>query len=162
MTALENEQLDNLVEVANLEDVPEIVSLCYKNYYEIGAKLPKPNTKKALSFMSDLVQTGLVFVYRDKETQRIEGLLGLTPFEFWWSEEPVLHAVSFYVTPNFRKEGVGKLLLTQAKDYAKINKVRLYVDIMTDQELDKKEVFLRRERMEKMGSLFMLYDNSED
>jgi len=142
------------ITAANLEDVPEIVALCYKSYYEIGDILPKPNTEKALSFMVDTVNDGVVLLGKHPETNRIIGVLALVPFEFWWSDEAVIHAVTFYVDPGHRNSTVAKDLLNSAKEYAEINDVRLYVDILTNIDLESKEVFLKREKMNKVGSLF--------
>lgn len=141
------------VTVASLENVPEIIALCYKSFSEIGKNLPKPDTIKAIGSMSEFVNNGLVFV-KKTENDTIIGVLALVPFDFWWSEETVLHTATFYVVPEYRKDKVAKELVEAAQEYAKVNDAILYLDVFTEDDLEAKDVFLRRQKFDKSGYIY--------
>lgn len=143
-----------VIKAANLEDVPTIVACCYKSYSEIGSELPKPNTNKAIQFMSELVSDGLVFLARKIDTNEIIGHLAMTPFSFWWTNETILHSVDFYVKPEYRKLKVAKELLRSAEEYASNIGTKVFLDIYTTDKLEEKEIFLRREGYNKVGILY--------
>lgn len=141
------------VEVAHSENIPEIIALCYQNFGVIGKNLPAPNTLKAIKSMGKFVSDGMAFVKKD-ENGTIVGLLVLTPFEFWWSNEPILHTVTFYVVPEHRKGNTAKELLEAAKNFANVNEVPLYLDIFTEDELETKDAFVRSQGFEKSGYIY--------
>lgn len=141
------------ISIANLEDVPQIVAVCYKNFHENGENLPKPDTMKAVKSVSSFVNDGLVFVKKD-ENGTIVAVLILIPFEFWWSDEVVLNTATMYVVPEYRDKDVFDELLAEAKEYADVNGSKLYSDIMVEKDLDKKDVLMRRKGFVKTGYLY--------
>lgn len=141
------------VSTANMEDVPELAALAYKSYGEIGGNLPEPSTEAILTFFSSLIKDEIILIVRE-QNKRIVGVLALTTFNLWWSEESVLNSAFFYIIPEFRKDNIARLLLESAKEYSNLNNVKLFIDIFTDLDLDKKEIFLKREGFTKIGSIF--------
>ncbi len=142
---------------AKLENVPEIIALCYKDFDEVGESLPKPNTFKAVESMSYFINEGLVFVKKE-ENGKIVGVLALTPFDFWWSEVPVLHTAVLYVLPEYRKFRVADELIEEAKSFADVMEVTLYFDIpLTKMELKSK--YLEKKGFVKSGEVLRYSNN---
>lgn len=150
----QQEEQENMVTTATLENVPEIVALCYKNFNELTAKLPKPNTMEAIKAMCEFVDKGLVFVKKG-ENGTIVGVLVLTPFSFWWSDENVLHTATMYVVPEYRSKNVFNELIDAAIEYATHMGVKLYSDILVEDDLEKKDVLMRRKGFKKTGSIYL-------
>lgn len=142
------------ITTATLENVPEIIALCYKNFREVGAKLPKPETMKALRSMCEFVTQGLVFVKKE-ENGTIVGVLVLTPFNFWWSEENVLHTATMYVVPEYRNKNVFNELMDEAIEFTTQMGTKLYSDILIEDDLEKKDVLMRRKGFIKTGSIYL-------
>lgn len=140
------------VEVANLENVPEIIALCYKDFDEVGSGREKPDTIKALKSMCDFVNMGLVFVKRG-ENGTIVGILALSPFTFWWSDVNVLQIAVIYVLPEYRKNRIADELLKEAKEFADVNEVKMYLDI-PEKDLERKGIYLERKEFKKTGEVF--------
>jgi len=152
------------ITVANLENVPEIIALCYKNFNEFGKNLPKPDTIQAVKSMSSFVVDGLVFVKKEENgtieagtepSSTIVGVLVLTPFNFWWSEENVLHTATMYVVPEYRNKNVFNELIEEAVEYTNKMGVKLYSDILIEDDLEKKDVLMRRKGFKKTGSIYL-------
>lgn len=146
------------ITVANLENVPEIIALCYKNFAEIGQHLPKPDTLKGVASMSEFVSNGLVFVKKE-ENGKIVGILVLTPFNFWWSETTVLHTATLYVLPEYRDKNTFNELIEEAQSYADHVGTRLYFDKLIDSEA--LDVLIRRKGFTKTGDIYV-YGNESD
>ena len=149
--------IDNKVTTAKLENVPEIIALCYKNFNENGVDLPKPDTVTAVKAMSEFIKDGLAFVKKD-ENGKIVGVLVLTPFTFWWSEEVVLHTATIYVLPEYRDKNVFDELVEEAKAYSSYMGAKLYSDILIVDDLDKKDKLMRIKGFKKTGSIYKFED----
>jgi len=143
---------DGAVTAATLDNVPEIIALCYKDFDEVGKTLEKPDTITAIRSMCNFVNQGLVFV-KKAENDTIVGVLALTPFNFWWAEKPILTIAVVYVLPEQRKNRVGDELITEAKAFADASETKIYIDI-PEKDLDRKGIYLTRKGFEKVGEVY--------
>ncbi|HMV42759.1 MAG TPA: GNAT family N-acetyltransferase [Leptospiraceae bacterium] len=101
---------------ANLEDLNEVLPLfnLYRDFYEM-----KPDLNKAESFLRERLQNKDSKIFLAKSENISVGFTQLYPSFSSLSMKPVWILNDLYVLESHRKQGIGKMLLDAAKQFAK-------------------------------------------
>ena len=89
---------------------------------------------KAAVVLYGLLEQGRIFVVRNQKKE-IVGALALSEEEFWYSNTKFLQGLAFYVTPDYRGNRIGNMLLQAAKKEAETSDMILLIERQT---IDKK------------------------
>lgn len=90
----------------------------------------------------------------EDENGRLIGSLGLYKTSPWYSDSEYLADGWFYVLPEYRKTGVGKMLIEQAKQFAKEANLPLIIGVFTNEDTETKTQVMRKLGMTTVGGLF--------
>lgn len=150
------------IKSAQPEDIPQLVSLGYKSFEEneLIQFCAKPDFNTVLVGFTDMViDTGMVFTLRNKENPNvIDGVLALKQDSLWWSTEPLLIEAFFYVKPEVRSFKMAKTLLSNAKEYAIMNKIPIVMDLFTQKDVEEKKKLLKYMGFKECGSFYIFKD----
>lgn len=141
------------VEFAKPVDIPTLVAFSYKTFHDFDMKLSEPSMDKILTRITNEVIHGVPLVY--KEEEKILGCLLLKNGTPWWSEEKFLSSFLFYVLPEARKKRVAFYLLQSAKEYSKLTKTKVGIDLIGGESLERKEKLLEYLGFDKVNSVFV-------
>lgn len=89
-----------------------------------------------------------------EEDGKLIGSLGLHRTSPWYSDSEYLADGWFYVLPEYRKAGVGKVLIDAAKDYAAEAKLPLIIGVFTSEDADTKAQVMQKLGLTMVGGLF--------
>ena len=82
------------------------------------------------------------------------GSIGLNLTTPWYSDAKYLADGWFYVLPEYRNTGVGKLLLDRAKDFAEDSGMPLIIGVFNSEGTELKFDIMQRMGMKVVGGLF--------
>ena len=85
---------------------------------------------------------------------RLVGSLGLHRTSPWYSDSEYLADGWFYVLPEYRKTGVGKMLIDEAKKFANEVKLPLIIGVFTSEDVETKVKVMQKMGMTMVGGLF--------
>jgi GNAT superfamily N-acetyltransferase len=85
---------------------------------------------------------------------RLVGSLGLHRTSPWYSDSEYLADGWFYVLPEYRKTGVGKMLIDEAKKFADQIKLPLIIGVFTSEDVETKVKVMHKMGMTMVGGLF--------
>jgi len=85
---------------------------------------------------------------------RLVGSLGLHRTSPWYSDSEYLTDGWFYVLPEYRKTGVGKMLIDEAKKFADQIKLPLIIGVFTSEDVETKVKVMQKMGMTMVGGLF--------
>jgi len=85
---------------------------------------------------------------------RLVGSLGLHRTSPWYSDSEYLADGWFYVLPEYRKTGVGKMLIDEAKKFADQIKLPLIIGVFTSEDVETKVKVMQKMGMTMVGGLF--------
>jgi len=85
---------------------------------------------------------------------KLVGSLGLHRTTPWYSDSEYLADGWFYVLPEYRKTGVGKMLIDAAKKFAEEVKLPLIVGVFTSEDADTKAQVMQKLGLSMVGGLF--------
>jgi GNAT superfamily N-acetyltransferase len=85
---------------------------------------------------------------------KLVGSLGLHRTSPWYSDSEYLADGWFYVLPEYRKTGVGKMLIGAAKKYAAEANLPLIIGVFTSEDADTKAQVMQRLGLTMVGGLF--------
>lgn len=146
------------MELAKIEDAPQLVALAVKSFdenklEEIGFQ---KDIEKALKLIVDCILNKTVFIKRNELDQKlIEGFIVLEQGEVWFSSESVLKTVIIYIKPEVRSFKFVKDLINEAKKYAIIQKMPLFIDIFGQKDTEKKNKLFKYLGFKNYGSTFV-------
>ena len=89
-----------------------------------------------------------------EEDGKLVGSLGLHRTAPWYSDTEYLADGWFYVLPEYRKTGVGKMLIEQAKEFAQEVKTPLIIGVFTNEDTETKAHVMNKLGMTMVGGLF--------
>lgn len=85
---------------------------------------------------------------------KLVGSVGLHRTSPWYSDSEYLADGWFYVLPEYRKTGVGKMLIDAAKKFAEEAKLPLIVGVFTSEDADTKAQVMQKLGLSMVGGLF--------
>lgn len=89
-----------------------------------------------------------------EEDGKLVGTLGLHRTSPWYSDSEYLADGWFYVLPEYRKTGVGKMLIDEAKKFAEEVKLPLIIGVFTSEDADTKAQVMQKLGLTMVGGLF--------
>ena len=89
-----------------------------------------------------------------EDNSKLVGSLGLHRTSPWYSDSEYLADGWFYVLPEYRKTGVGKMLIDAAKEYAAEANLPLIIGVFTSEDADTKAQVMQRLGLTMVGGLF--------
>lgn len=153
-----------MIKFAKPEDVTNLVALGYKSFEEndlagIGCD---PDFNTVLEAMTGFVTNDVVLVDRNEDDQKyINGLLAFTHTSVWWSKEPLLMEVLFYVKPQFRSFKNAVALIKAAKEYSDEQQIPLVMDLFTKKDVEEKRKLLIYCGFKEIGSLYIYHPQAK-
>jgi len=85
---------------------------------------------------------------------KLIGSLGLHRTSPWYSDSEYLADGWFYVLPEYRKTGVGKMLIDEAKKFADEAKLPLIIGVFTSEDAETKAKVMQKMGMTMVGGMF--------
>lgn len=85
---------------------------------------------------------------------KLIGSLGLHRTTPWYSDSEYLADGWFYVLPEYRKTGVGKMLINEAKKFAEEAKLPLIIGVFTSEDADTKAQVMQKLGLTMVGGMF--------
>ena len=85
---------------------------------------------------------------------KLVGSLGLHRTTPWYSDSEYLADGWFYVLPEYRKTGVGKMLINEAKKFAEEAKLPLIIGVFTSEDADTKAQVMQKLGLTMVGGMF--------
>jgi GNAT superfamily N-acetyltransferase len=110
------------------------------------------NLNKSYAWMVQNVEYG-AWAVEDSEGKFV-GSIGLHTASPWYSDEQYISDGWFYVLPEHRNTGVGKVLLDHAKEFAKNFNLPLIVGVFNSEGTEIKFDIMQRMGMKVVGGLF--------
>lgn len=89
-----------------------------------------------------------------EENGRLIGTIGLHRTSPWYSDSEYLADGWFYVLPEYRKTGVGKMLIDEAKKFAEEVKLPLIIGVFTSEDATTKAQVMQKLGLTMVGGLF--------
>lgn len=110
---------------------------------------PAPSESKVKLTLEKLIENRTLIVYENNGV--IVGILGLIIDSFWWSEEPMMMDMLFYVKPEFRSYTAFNRMLSTAEEFAKINGLPLSVLMFTTKDMERKFKMIQKRGYKSVG-----------
>lgn len=151
------------IQFAKPEDVTQIVSFGYKSFAEnrlsnLGCS---PDFNKVVVYFTLMMAEDVMFVQRNKNNDKLlDGVLAMKIGPVWWSDQPILHSVLFYVDKKARNSRMAISLLKAAKEYAIMNQMPIVFELFAQEDVDRKKKLLRFMGFEEVGTYFVFKGNS--
>jgi hypothetical protein len=135
------------IKFAKVEDIPQIVSFCYKTYQGLeNLDLPKPDFIKITMKVTNWILNDVVLVHRESEdSKEINGVVVAERGSFWWSNDNnTLKTALFFVNPEYENSGrIAFDLVDALKEYADDFELNVLLDIIDKEEnIDKLKKFI--------------------
>ena len=108
---------------------------------------------KLVSKINEVVHKGLVLV--SVKDNMITGSIGGMSTSDWWSNQPFLSDMWFYVTPSQRKSDAAISLIKAFIKVAKDAKLKVRLGHIYSGDLDRKDKFYERLGLVKAGSTYV-------
>lgn len=116
-------------------------------------KLAPIDEYKLINKINEVVHKGLVLV--SVKDNMITGSIGGVTTTDWWSNQPYLADVWFYVTPSQRKTDSAVSLIKAFIKVAKDAKLKVRLGHIYSGDLDRKDKFYERLGLVKAGSTYV-------
>lgn len=138
------------------EDIERIFLLItrdFANEHSMGKlSAATHNVQKGLLWGAKNIECGAWVV--EDDDRKVLGSIGIHKTSPWYSDEEYLADGWFYVLPEYRKSGVGQMLLDAAIEFAKDQKLPLIVGVFNMDDTGKKVEIMNRMGLKLIGGLF--------
>jgi GNAT superfamily N-acetyltransferase len=108
---------------------------------------------KLLNKINEIVHKGLVLV--SYEGNEITGSIAGIRISDWWSSEPILSDIWFYVSPLHRKSRSALMLIKAFIKIAKDAKVKMRLGHIYSGDIERKDKFYEKLGLVKAGSTYV-------
>ena len=108
---------------------------------------------KLLNKINEVVHKGLVLV--SYEGNEINGSIAGIRISDWWSSEPILSDIWFYVSPLHRKSRSALMLIKAFIKIAKDAKVKIRLGHIYSGDIERKDKFYEKLGLVKAGSTYV-------
>jgi GNAT superfamily N-acetyltransferase len=130
-----------------------IITRDFANEHSMGKlSASNHNLEKGLLWGIKNIECGAWVV--EDDDGNVLGTLGVHRTAPWYSDEEYLADGWFYVLPEYRKTGVGKMLLDTAVDFAKQQNLPLIIGVFNMDDTAKKVEIMNRMGLKLIGGLF--------
>lgn len=138
------------VRSAELKDL----DVCVKLALEIPLEndlgyFPAPSKTKVRATLEALINERTLIVYENNGI--IVGILGLIIDSFWWSDQPMMMDMLFYIQPEFRSYKAFNRMLSTAEEFAKINGLPLSLLVFTTKDMERKFKMIQKRGYKSVG-----------
>lgn len=138
------------VRAATYEDLDQCVGLAHEIPLENDwGYFPQTSNIKVINKLKELIDSQTLIVYDNNGV--IVGILGVVVDSFWWTEEPMLMDVVFYIKPEFRSYKAYNRMLSVAEEFAKINGLPLSLLFFTTKDTERKFNMVQRRGYKSIG-----------
>jgi N-acetylglutamate synthase-like GNAT family acetyltransferase len=137
---------------ATLDDVRPIRNLLLNWLKESPLNLGKPNTGKGDAYIHDIIYNHFVIV-AEKEG-KIIGTISLVLGDMWYTDKKFYRVNWLYVDNKKRNSRIAKKLLEYVKEYVKITKMPLILEMTQGHDIDRKHQWLMRQNFEYLGGTY--------
>ena len=138
------------------EDIERIFLLItrdFANEHSMGKlSAATHNVQKGLLWGVKNIECGAWVV--EDDDGKVLGSIGIHKTSPWYSDEEYLADGWFYVLPEYRKSGVGQMLLNAAIEFAKDQNLPLIVGVFNMDDTGKKIEIMNRMGLKLIGGLF--------
>lgn len=138
---------------ATPKDRLEIYNLLMEMYQNVEYNLPRLNRRKVADAIDGVVNTGVCFVA--EQNGKVFGSIGGRWVSLWFSDDPVLGDLWYYVTPKKRGRASWALLKAFVGEAQKKGG-RVQVGHVAGGNLELKDKFYSRVGLSRIGSIFVL------
>lgn len=150
MTSEEKRVSPFVVRSAEIEDLNKCVLIALEIPLENDWEyFPKASESKVTNTIRKLIEDRTLIVYENNGI--IVGIMGLVIDSFWWSEEPMMLDMLFYIKPEFRSYKAFNRMLSTAEEFAKINGLPLSLLLFSTKNLERKYEMIKRRGYKKIG-----------
>ena len=137
---------------ATLDDVRPIRNLLLNWLKESPLNLGKPNTWKGDAYIHDIIYNHFVIVA--EKNGKIIGTISLVLGDMWYTDKKFYRVNWLYVDNKKRNSRIAKKLLEYVKEYAKITRMPLILEITQGHDIDRKHQWLMRQNFEYLGGTY--------
>ena len=139
-----------MIYTASKEDLPTVFEMAKKVQEEQNFdNFHEPNYEKAFNFLYNSWLKYPIFVY--KKDDKIVGMVGIIVEAEWWTDEQIVLDYVFYVEPKYRKTEVTGALIEAVKDFAKINDLKVIIQFVTSDHIEKKLKLFEKHGFKQAG-----------
>ena len=137
---------------ATLDDVRPIRNLLLDWLKESPLNLGKPNAGKGDAYIYDIIYNHFVIV-AEKEG-KIIGTISLVLGDMWYTDKKFYRVNWLYVDNKKRNSRIAKKLLEYVKEYVKLTKMPLILEMTQGHDIDRKHQWLMRQNFEYLGGTY--------
>lgn len=140
--------------VPTKDELLALYTLLSGMHAEAGLGFPAIDPVRVMAGFHRCFETGGVWVV--EEDGKIVGAIGLYLNQYWFSAEPYLADMFYYVAPEARTSKAAKALLNEAKAFAAEVKLPLLIGILNANDLERKDIFMKRAGFKRAGAFYVL------
>jgi len=135
-------------------DISALAHMLAEMHQQTELPVPPIKSEKLINKINEVVHRGVVFIAFDDEG-KMAGSVGGMVGNDWWSDQPYLADLWFYVSPQHRKSSAALKLIKNFIQKANEAKLPVRLGHIFSGDLDRKDKFFERLGMTKAGSVFV-------
>ena len=142
-----------MIFVAKKEELPFIIKKALEVPEELGIEsLPEVSADIVAENIYEAWKKSPVFVSKDSEG-KIQGFVVTTLTKSWWSNDTLISDLVWFIEKEHKNGKVFDELVTALKDFAKLNKLQVVLQFVSQKRTALKEKLFERKGFEKVGFL---------
>lgn len=135
-------------------DLGALIEMLAEMHNNVELPTPPIKSEKLINKVNETIHRGVVFVALD-EKMNLMGSVGGMVGQDWWSDQPYLADLWFYVSPKHRKGTTALKLIKNFIEVANDAKLPVRLGHIFSGDLERKDKFFERLGMTKAGSVFV-------
>ena len=138
---------------AGANDISALYAMLREMHSNTELEVSPIDDYKLLNKINEVVHKGLVLV--SYEGNEITGSIAGIRISDWWSSEPILSDIWFYVSPLHRKSRSALMLIKAFIKIAKDAKVKIRLGHIYSGDIERKDKFYEKLGLVKAGSTYV-------
>ena len=138
---------------AGANDISALYAMLREMHSNTELEVSPIDDYKLLNKINEVVHKGLVLV--SYEGNEINGSIAGIRISDWWSSEPILSDIWFYVSPLHRKSRSALMLIKAFIKIAKDAKVKIRLGHIYSGDIERKDKFYEKLGLVKAGSTYV-------
>ncbi len=138
---------------AGANDISALYAMLREMHSNTELEVSPIDDYKLLNKINEIVHKGLVLV--SYEGNEITGSIAGIRISDWWSSEPILSDIWFYVSPLHRKSRSALMLIKAFIKIAKDAKVKIRLGHIYSGDIERKDKFYEKLGLVKAGSTYV-------